>query len=75
MPNTVVSIENVSKKYQLGAIGASSLNEELARRWAPSIMSGFSKQGEHKAMADIRESIRELAYYRQQLFASAWHRP
>ena len=34
MPNTVVSIENVSKKYQLGAIGASSLNEELARRWA-----------------------------------------
>jgi len=49
--------------------------KELARRWAPSIMSGFSKQGEHKAMADIRESIRELAYYRQQLFASAWHRP
>jgi oligoribonuclease len=49
--------------------------KELARRWAPGIMSGFSKQGEHKAMADIRESIRELAFYRQQLFASAWHRP
>jgi len=48
--------------------------KELARRWAPEIMSGLSKQGEHKALADIRESIRELAYYRQQLFASAWHR-
>ena len=29
----------------------------------------FSKQGEHKALADIQESIRELAYYREQLFA------
>jgi oligoribonuclease len=43
--------------------------KELARRWAPSIIAGFSKQGEHKALADIQESIRELAYYREQLFA------
>jgi oligoribonuclease len=43
--------------------------KELARRWAPSIIGGFSKQGEHKALADIQESIRELAYYREQLFA------
>ncbi|HTU65357.1 MAG TPA: oligoribonuclease [Steroidobacteraceae bacterium] len=43
--------------------------KELARRWAPSIIPGFSKQGEHKALADIQESIRELAYYREQLFA------
>ena len=32
--------------------------KELARRWAPSIIPGFSKQGEHKALADIQESIR-----------------
>jgi oligoribonuclease len=44
--------------------------KELARRWAPGIIPGFSKQGEHKALADIQESIRELEYYRRQLFAA-----
>jgi oligoribonuclease len=44
--------------------------KELARRWAPEIMGGFAKQGEHKALADIQESIRELAYYREHLFAT-----
>jgi oligoribonuclease len=48
--------------------------KELARRWAPAIAGGFMKQGEHKALADIRESIRELAYYRQQLFAAPYNR-
>jgi oligoribonuclease len=46
--------------------------KELARRWAPEIMPGFVKQGEHKALADIQESIRELAYYREHLFAPAF---
>ena len=46
--------------------------KELARRWAPGIIPGFSKQGEHKALADIQESIRELEYYRRQLFAAAY---
>ena len=46
--------------------------KELARRWAPQILVGFSKQGEHKALADIQESIRELEYYRRQLFAAPW---
>jgi len=46
--------------------------KELARRWAPSIIPGFSKQGTHMALADIRESIRELAYYREHLFAEPW---
>jgi len=48
--------------------------KELARRWAPGIMGGFLKQGEHKALADIQESIRELAYYRQHLFAPPYSR-
>jgi oligoribonuclease len=43
--------------------------KELARRWAPGILNGFTKQGEHKALADIQESIRELAFYREHLFA------
>lgn len=39
--------------------------KELARRWSPGLMDGFSKHGNHTAMADIRESVHELAYYRQ----------
>ena len=43
--------------------------KELARRWAPGIIPGFSKQGSHKALDDIQGSIRELAYYRENFFA------
>jgi oligoribonuclease len=39
--------------------------KELARRWKPEILDGFKKQGTHKAMDDIRESVAELAYYRE----------
>jgi len=39
--------------------------KELAARWAPSIMAGFSKQNRHEALSDIRESVAELRYYRQ----------
>ncbi|MCW7555038.1 oligoribonuclease [Endozoicomonas gorgoniicola] len=39
--------------------------KELARRWKPGIMDGFSKKGTHLALEDIRESIEELRYYRQ----------
>jgi oligoribonuclease len=48
--------------------------KELARRWAPGIIPGFSKQGEHKALADIQESIRELAYYREHFIAPEFSR-
>jgi len=39
--------------------------KELSRRWSPTVYNGFSKQGAHLAMDDIRESIRELQYYRE----------
>jgi oligoribonuclease len=38
--------------------------KELARRWAPEVFSGFQKSSTHLAMDDVRDSIRELAYYR-----------
>jgi len=41
--------------------------KELARRWRPGICAGFSKGGAHLALDDIRESIRELQYYRHHL--------
>ena len=39
--------------------------KELATRWKPQILDGFSKQSKHLAMDDIRESIQELVYYRE----------
>lgn len=38
--------------------------KELARRWSPALLDGYSKAGTHTALADIRESVHELAYYR-----------
>ena len=42
--------------------------KELVRRWKPEVLNGFHKKGTHKALDDIRESIGELAYYRQHIF-------
>lgn len=39
--------------------------KELARRWKPAILPGFKKAGTHQALDDIRESVAELAYYRE----------
>ncbi len=43
--------------------------KELARRWYPRIyFASPEKKGGHRALADIRESIQELKYYREALF-------
>lgn len=42
--------------------------KELARRWAPEVFKGFDKNAPHMALDDIRESMRELRYYREHLF-------
>jgi len=39
--------------------------KELARRWAPDIAEGLTKESTHQALEDIRDSIDELRYYRQ----------
>lgn len=43
----------------------------LAQQWAPSVASGFVKESAHLALSDIRDSIEELAWYRENLFDSA----
>jgi oligoribonuclease len=49
-------------------IDVSSL-KELCRRWYPRVYFGQPAKGlTHRALADIRESIRELEYYRRTLF-------
>jgi oligoribonuclease len=39
--------------------------KELCLRWAPDVARGFAKESSHLALADIRDSIAELRYYRQ----------
>ena len=45
--------------------------KELALRWAPDVYHGMKKESSHQALADIRESIEELKYYREKLFKVA----
>ncbi len=43
--------------------------KELARRWYPRVyFAAPEKHGGHRALADIRESIAELRYYREAIF-------
>lgn len=39
--------------------------KELAARWAPEIRNSFKKGEAHLALADIKDSIAELQYYRE----------
>ena len=39
--------------------------KELAKRWHPEVYSSFRKQQKHTALADVHESIDELAHYRE----------
>ncbi|MFT4086107.1 MAG: oligoribonuclease [Gordonia sp. (in: high G+C Gram-positive bacteria)] len=46
--------------------------KELSRRWFPAIYFNQPQKGlAHRALADIRESIRELRYYREAAFVPA----
>ncbi|MFG2056703.1 oligoribonuclease [Micromonospora sp. NPDC048930] len=43
--------------------------KELCRRWYPRVYFGQPQKGlAHRALADIRESIREMEYYRRTIF-------
>ena len=45
--------------------------KELARRWYPEAYAAAPvKQGAHRALGDIRESVAELRYYRSAIFAA-----
>lgn len=52
------------------SIDVSSI-KELARRWFPRVyFNAPAKNGGHRALADILESIRELDYYRKAVFVA-----
>lgn len=54
----------LSDYFHYRNIDVSSL-KELAVRWRPDILPGFKKLNKHLALDDIKESIEELAYYRE----------
>jgi oligoribonuclease len=46
--------------------------KELVRRWYPAVDRARSfKGGNHRALGDIRDSVAELAYYREHVFIAA----
>ncbi len=43
----------------------------LANLWAPDVAAGFAKESAHLALSDIRDSIEELAWYRENLLSAS----
>ncbi|MEU1984741.1 oligoribonuclease [Nocardia sp. NPDC019395] len=61
----------LDKHLHYRMIDVSSI-KELCRRWYPRIYFGQPEKGlAHRALADIRESLRELEYYRRTVFVPA----
>ncbi len=62
------NMPDVTNHLHYRVVDVSSI-KELARRWYPrAYFASPTKQGGHRALADILESIAELRYYRAVLF-------
>jgi oligoribonuclease len=60
----------LDKQLHYRNVDVSSI-KELAHRWFPrAYFNAPAKDGGHRALADILESIRELAYYRKSVFVA-----
>lgn len=57
----------LEKHFHYRNLDVSTL-KELARRWAPVVAGGYTKESKHLALDDVRDSIAELKHYRDQLF-------
>jgi oligoribonuclease len=49
--------------------------KEIARRWAPEVAAAVQKSSSHLALDDIRDSVRELEYYRRHFIAPQFGAP
>lgn len=59
---------NLEQHLHYRIVDVSSI-KELSRRWYPrAYFNSPEKNGNHRALADIRESIAELRYYREAVF-------
>lgn len=65
----VAHMPDIESYLHYRSIDVSTL-KELARRWYPQVLEKAPKKtSAHRALEDIRESIDELRYYRERLFA------
>ena len=63
-----VHLPEVDRHLHYRSIDVSTV-KELCRRWYPDALAAAPrKEGAHRALDDIRESIAELAYYRSTVF-------
>jgi oligoribonuclease len=61
-------LPEVENYFHYRSVDVSTI-KELVRRWYPESLAGApAKRTNHRAMDDIRESVAELAYYRQAVF-------
>src|SRR6266498_3011611 len=68
MPEVVREMPELDAFLHYRMVDVSSV-KELARRWYPrAYFASPQKHGGHRALADIRESIQELRYYREAVF-------
>lgn len=68
------SMPRLERFFHYRNLDVSSL-KELVTRWAPGLVKGFSKEARHLALADIHESIKELAYYRANFIDAGFRLP
>lgn len=63
-----VYLPEIENYLHYRSIDVSSV-KELAKRWYPELIGGRPRKvGTHRALDDIRESVAELAFYRQACF-------
>jgi len=61
-------LPDIENHLHYRSIDVSSV-KELVKRWYPDVDAARPRgHGSHRALDDIRESIREMAYYREQVF-------
>lgn len=64
-------LPEIEEHLHYRSVDVSSI-KELVRRWYPDVLGARGwKQGSHRALDDIRESVAELRLYRQLVFRSA----
>ena len=65
-----VYLPEIENHLHYRSVDVSSV-KELVRRWYPSVLNDLrQKQGSHRALDDIRESVSELRYYREKVFVA-----
>lgn len=63
-----LQLPEVDRFFHYRSVDVSTV-KELARRWYPEVLAGApAKRSSHRALDDIKESVAELAYYRQAFF-------